>query len=229
MAFFHTSKLPKRQLYGSRLVLGQKTGSATRSASGLCSPSSDCFSLSNNLQLPSHKKSLSLTSHLVSDEEFVHNINQIIDRKNFRLIERPNEMRTEADQVHIQINCNGFLPREIQVRAIGEHRLEVHGEHLEFLSQKLAIRKQMHRCYPLPDDTDIQQIHCLFAKSGVLHIKVPRYPTSTGAREPDVASSKTRRPKPEVESILTGCGAQNSAPQLVSQLKHTERDKQAKL
>lgn len=111
-----------------------------------------------------------------SDEDFVRHINQIIERKNFRMIDRQNEMQTDSNLVQIKIDCVGFLPNELQVRYTSGNRLEVQGEHLEFYSQRLAIKKQLHRCYPLPEDVDVQSIHCKFTKSGTLKIRVNRDP-----------------------------------------------------
>lgn len=186
MAFFHTSKLPKRQLYGQNLSLGNKPPSPIsmmRANDGLLTgpirPQPQLRSPQSPPPSPSWmNKRQEMSSHCgyESDEDFVRHINQIIERKNFRMIDRQNEMQTNSNQVQIKIDCVGFLPNELQVRYTGSNRLEVQGEHLEFYSQRLAVKKQLHRCYPLPQDVDVQSIHCKFTKNGTLKIRVNRDP-----------------------------------------------------
>uniref|UniRef100_A0A914VMA1 SHSP domain-containing protein n=1 Tax=Plectus sambesii TaxID=2011161 RepID=A0A914VMA1_9BILA len=84
------------------------------------------------------------------------------------------KVNNTADHFDVQLDCQFFTPKEIEVRVAGD-QLVVHGRHeLRSGPSGMDIAREVHRSYKLPSDVDPKSLKSNLDNRGVLCISAAK-------------------------------------------------------
>ncbi|ULT94170.1 hypothetical protein L3Y34_003559 [Caenorhabditis briggsae] len=75
----------------------------------------------------------------------------------------------DDDHFEVGLEAHHFLPKEIEVKNIGE-LLEIHMEHVVKKDNFGDVSRNITRCYRLPKNVDMKTIKSNLDSNGILHI-----------------------------------------------------------
>ncbi|CAA92771.1 SHSP domain-containing protein [Caenorhabditis elegans] len=76
----------------------------------------------------------------------------------------------DDDHFEVGLEAHNFLPKEIEVKNIGE-LLEIHMEHNVKKDSFGDVSRNITRCYKLPKNVDMKTIKSNLDSHGILHIE----------------------------------------------------------